>query len=74
MVLDVCGNLQVLQSLGTALMSGDLHVAALRLPCLISGLSPEWPSHPCPHLEDSHDQPAYKEMWPDFRPSGQAAG
>lgn len=74
MVLDVRGNLQVLQSLGTALVSGDLHVAALRPPCLISGLSPEWPSHSHPRLEGSHEHPADTEMGPDFRSGGQAAG
>lgn len=74
MVLDVHGNLQVLQSLGTAPVSSDLRVAVLRLPCLISGLSPEWPSHPRPLPEGSHDQPADKEMGSDFGPSRQVAG
>lgn len=74
MVLDVRGNLQVLQSLGTAPVSSDLCVAALKPPCLISGLSPEWPSHFRPLLEGSHDQLADKEMGFDFGASGQAAG
>ena len=74
MVLDVHGNLQVLQSLGTAPVSGDLRVAVLRPPYLISGLSPEWPSHPRPLPESSHDQPADKEMGSDFGPSGQVEG
>ena len=55
-------------------VSSDLCVAALKPPCLISGLSPEWPSHFRPLLEGSHDQLADKETGFDFGASGQAAG